>query len=96
MQKEDKIRSEIEASLAKFGESIEKLEREAERQPEKFDVERRAQVEKLKQQKAIAEAKLKEMGRSEGDDRHRLAKELEGYVRDMDENFRGSLSYLIH
>ena len=96
MTDKDKYRAKIEAELVKFGKSIEELEQEAERQQDKFDAYKRAHIEDIKKQKAHAEARLREMDQAEEEKRPGILKELQGYVKDIDDNLREALSYLAY
>ncbi len=92
----DKYRAQIETELTKFGKSIEELERENERQKDKFQVQRRDQLENIKEKKSQAEDRLKEIDRSKEENKHQLLEELRGFVKDIDDNLRRAFSYVAY
>lgn len=90
MDEKEKYRAEIEARLIKFHETFHQIKTEAEKRKKRLQD---LKISHIARKQEHVKAKLKELEQSVEGPWHRLKKELDGLVNDIDDDLRKALAY---
>ncbi len=95
MEEKEKIHAEIEARLAKMGETIESLKEKSASHKGIPRASADVSIEEIHIKKMEAEKKFKKLSQLNADDRswEQLKKELDDYIGDIDSGLRKALAY---